>query len=56
MWFEWGCAMGPALWPQRWELLYSHPIGMKVRVQHITITLGDLTFIHLRELVLKLKI
>ena len=22
--------MGPALWPQRWELLYSHPIGMKV--------------------------
>jgi len=29
-WFVWGCAMGPALWPQRWELLYSHPIGMKV--------------------------
>ena len=22
--------MGPALWPQRWELLYSRPIGMKV--------------------------
>jgi len=30
MWFEWGCAMGPALWPQRWELSHSHPIGMKV--------------------------
>ena len=23
--------MGPALWPQCWELLYSHPIGMKVK-------------------------
>jgi len=22
--------MGPALWPQRWELSHSHPIGMKV--------------------------